>query len=280
MAELTPAAPRAFTFDGQSVITNTRAAEVFDVETRLVTQAIKTNPEKFDHFSRRYAFELTPAEAESLRSAALISNAGRGGSRASPWLLTRKGVLRLATILKTPKAVEAVDTLIDVFDEVAEQVLRGQTSVTVSQPARLIAADSDERAEAEGFRRRLRARLEDLMDTVIDRQDHLTVRDAIAATSADTYSALRAFLEKGALQNERTAAETQEILERIRDLFERRMSDLQDAAIARERAAVQIAREKIDLIERSLDLSRRLEPGTIAEIAAAFLPALNPPDRG
>lgn len=269
--------PPAFHFEGQVVVTNARAAEIFDVETREVTQNIKTNPEKFDHFSRRYAFELTPDQTESLRSAGLIPKRGRGGSSAMPWLLTRKGVFRLATIMKSERAIQAVDVFVDVFDEIAEQITRGQTTVEISAPSRIVALP-EEAAETQGFRRRLRARLEDLMDTVISRDDHLTVRDALAETSRDTYNAMTAFLEKGALQNEKTAAETAEVLERVRDLFERRMSDLQDAALERERAAVQIAKEKIELIQTSLELSKQLEPSAMVEITSTFSEALPKPE--
>jgi siroheme synthase (precorrin-2 oxidase/ferrochelatase) len=203
-----------------------------------------------------------------LRSAGLIPKLTHGGSRADPWLLTRKGVLRLATITRSPRALEAVDVFIDVFDEVAEQLGRGQAVVTISEPGRVVHDTTDGGGGA--LRRRIRARIEDLLDTVIDRSEQTTVRDAMAEGARDTYSALTALLQKGALQNDKTAAETSEILERVRDLFERRMSDLQDAAVARERAAVQVAREKIDLIERLLDMDRKLEPSAMARITSAF----------
>jgi hypothetical protein len=270
--------PGAFDFEGQPVVTNARAAEIFGVDTREVTQNIKTNPEKFDRFSRRYAFELTEDEARALQSAGLIPRPGRGGARARPWLLTRKGVMRLATVMRSPRATEAVDILIDVFDEVAEQVMQGRHSVTIAQPSRLLPPAGDDGRSA-GFRRKLLDRLEDLLDTVIDRREQVTFRDAIQEASRDTYNALTAILQKGSLQNERTAAETAEILERVRDIFERRMSDLEDAAQAREAKAIQIARDKLDLIERSLDLSRQLEPSAVAEVGALFRKVLPGPDR-
>jgi hypothetical protein len=169
--------------------------------------------------------------------------------------------------MRSPRAIEAVDIFIDVFDEVAEQLVRGQALVTVSAPGRVVPGPEDTSAS---LRRRIRASIEDLLDTVLDRSDHTTVRDAIVESARETSSALTAMLKKGALQNDKTAAESSEILERVRDLFERRMSDLQDAAVARERAAVQVAREKLELIERLLEMDRRLEPSAMAEITAAF----------
>lgn len=53
-----------------------------------------------------------------LRSLGVISKPGRGGARALPWVITRKGTIRLATIMKVPTALEAADVFVDVFDEV------------------------------------------------------------------------------------------------------------------------------------------------------------------
>jgi len=69
-------------------------AESFGVETREVVQAVKRNPEKFTSI---HAFELTPEEQAFLTSQGVISKPGRGGGRALVWVLTQKGVVRLAT---------------------------------------------------------------------------------------------------------------------------------------------------------------------------------------
>lgn len=258
--------PKAFEFEGIPVLTNVRAAEIFEVETREVTQNLKTNPEKFDHYSRRYAFELTSDEAKSLRSAGLIPNLGRGGSRALPWLLTRKGVLRLATIMRAPKAIEAVDIFIDVFDEVAQQLTVGQTTVEIAAPSRVV-LDQD----TETFRQKLFAKMQDLLDTVIIREDETTIRDAIEESSRETLGAVQAYLAKGRIQNDKTAAETKEILARVSDIIERRASDLRSAALEQERAAIQIARDKLELLRDMIAMSRDLEPSVLAQINQEFV---------
>ncbi len=53
----------------------------------------------------------------TLRSPGVISKLGRGGIRALPWVVTRKGAIPLATIMKVPTAIEAADVFVDVFDE-------------------------------------------------------------------------------------------------------------------------------------------------------------------
>ncbi len=127
----------AFHLRGHAVMLAADVALVFGVETRAVVQNVKANP---DLFPERYAFELDPGEVDLLRSAGLIPKPGRGGSRARPWVLTRKGALRLATLMKSERAVRATDVLIDVFDEVLEQVRAGASQVTIAEPARLAPA--------------------------------------------------------------------------------------------------------------------------------------------
>jgi hypothetical protein len=93
-----------FVLRDQPVMLAAEVALIFAVETREIVQNIKTNT---DIFPEKYAFQLTHSEAEYLRSAGLISKPGRGGSRALPWVVTRKGTIRLATIMRSPRAIEA-----------------------------------------------------------------------------------------------------------------------------------------------------------------------------
>lgn len=99
-------AANAFNLRGEPVMLAADVSLIFHVQTREVVQNIKSNP---DIFPARYAFELSPEETESLRSAGLIPKPGRGGSRAAPWVVTRKGAIRLATLMKSPRAIEATD---------------------------------------------------------------------------------------------------------------------------------------------------------------------------
>ncbi len=102
-------------------------AEIFNVETREIVQNIKRNNEGFRPiFPERYAFQINKQELAHLRSLGVISKPGRGGARALPWVVTRKGAIRLATIMKVPTAMDAADVFVDVFDEVLGQVFQGE----------------------------------------------------------------------------------------------------------------------------------------------------------
>lgn len=77
-------------------------AEIYNVETRKINQAVRNNPEKF---SKGYAIELYNQEFTNLKSKIFISNSDktlRGGSRWKPKAFTEKGLYMLATILINP----------------------------------------------------------------------------------------------------------------------------------------------------------------------------------
>ena len=86
--------PSVFGLRGYHVMLAAKVAEVFEVETRQIVQNIKKNNKKDPPlFPERYAFEITKQEREHLRSLGVIPKPGRGGSRALPWVVTRKGTI-------------------------------------------------------------------------------------------------------------------------------------------------------------------------------------------
>jgi hypothetical protein len=134
-----------FELRGYFVMLASRVAEVFNVETREIVQNIKRNNKGIRPlFPERYAFQINKDELASLRSLGVISKTGRGGTRVLPWVVTRKGAIRLATIMKLPTAIEAADVFIDVFDEVLTQVVQGQTMIQISNQSRLLPDEEPE----------------------------------------------------------------------------------------------------------------------------------------
>jgi hypothetical protein len=78
-------------FDARGVplILDSDVARLFGIETKQLNQQLRRNTAKFDGF----AFQLTPEEAESLRSQNVTSNAGRGGRRHRPYSFTEQKTL-------------------------------------------------------------------------------------------------------------------------------------------------------------------------------------------
>lgn len=256
----------AFTLRGEPVMLAPDVALIFGVETREIVQNITRN---LDIFPERYAFELTQAEVASLRSAGVISKPGRGGSRALPWAITRKGAMRLATIMKTPRAIQATDIFIDVFDEVLRQVQAGQGQLTLTNPSRLIETDAN-RTMIANLRQQLSDAISGLLNTVVDAKAKTTVADELRGVSAEAVSHLKAWLQSNTVANEKIRAETLLILEQAQDMFERRQADMEDRAIDR-------VFKRIEAVKAVMAIYRELEPSALVDLTRSFAAPLPAP---
>lgn len=102
----------------QDVLLDFSVAELYGVETRIINQAVKNNPEKFPE---GYIFELSKQELTPLRSKFLITNGPNlSKSRVMPKAFTEKGLYMLATILKSPQATQTTIAIIEAFAKLRE----------------------------------------------------------------------------------------------------------------------------------------------------------------
>jgi hypothetical protein len=76
---------------GQKVMLSTDLAELYEVEPRVLVQAVKRNIERFPD---DFMFQLTSAEFKILKSQFVISSWG-GLRRAAPYAFTEQGVAML-----------------------------------------------------------------------------------------------------------------------------------------------------------------------------------------
>ena len=86
---------------GQKVMLDYHLAELYEVETKVLKQAVRRN---INRFPSDFMFELTRDEFDSLRSQFVTSK--RGGTRYMPFAFTEQGVAMLASVLKSEKAIE------------------------------------------------------------------------------------------------------------------------------------------------------------------------------
>lgn len=101
---------RVFEIRGQVVLLDADIAELYGVKTKRINEAVRNNPEKFPV---GYIIQLEKSEWELLRSK--ISTAKAAMNRALPKAFTEKGLYMLATILKSPQAVDATISIIETF---------------------------------------------------------------------------------------------------------------------------------------------------------------------
>jgi hypothetical protein len=76
-------------------------AELYEVETRVLNQAIKRN---MDSFPRDFMFRLTAKEWQKMSSQIVMTYPSKRPKTARPYVFTEHGVTMLASILKSPKA--------------------------------------------------------------------------------------------------------------------------------------------------------------------------------
>jgi len=116
---------KIITIRGISVILDSDVAELYDVETREINQAIKNNPEKFPS---GYIFLLNKEEKQEV-----IKNFDNPKIKFSPTLPTafsEKGLYMLATILKSPRATQATIYIVEAFAKLREL---SQTLINITQ---------------------------------------------------------------------------------------------------------------------------------------------------
>jgi len=95
---------------GEKVILDSDVAELYGVETRDINKSVKNNPDKFPG---GYVYELNKEEFENLRWK--ISTTKFTKTRVMPKAFTEKGLYMLATILKSPRAVQTTIAIIETF---------------------------------------------------------------------------------------------------------------------------------------------------------------------
>ena len=99
---------------GNPVIADADVADLFDVETRRINEAVKNNPNKFP---KHYMFELTKSELRTLRSKISTTKVSLK-SRSATKVFTDRGLYMLATILKSENATDVTFAIIETFAKV------------------------------------------------------------------------------------------------------------------------------------------------------------------
>ncbi|MGV7928248.1 MAG: ORF6N domain-containing protein [Spirochaetota bacterium] len=91
---------RIYQIRGEKVILDEDLARLYEVETRVLVQAVKRNMERFPD---DFMFQLSSSEFETLRSQIVISS--WGGRRTPPFAFTEQGVAMLSGVLRGKRAV-------------------------------------------------------------------------------------------------------------------------------------------------------------------------------
>ncbi len=102
---------------GQKVMMDKDLAELYEVETKVLKQAVRRNK---DIFPEHFMFELTEDEFSHLRSQIVTSS--WGGQRYLPFVFTELGVLQLSNVLKSRRARRMSIRILEVFIKMREML--------------------------------------------------------------------------------------------------------------------------------------------------------------
>jgi len=87
---------------GKKVMLDMDLAKIYEVETRVLKQAVRRNK---DRFPSDFMFELTELEMQNLVSQSVIPTLLHFGG-AKPFAFTEQGVAMLSSVLKNKKAIQ------------------------------------------------------------------------------------------------------------------------------------------------------------------------------
>lgn len=108
--ELSAIQNKIYEIRGQKVMPGFDLAEMYDVETKVLNQAIKRNANRFPS---DFMFTLTQKEFQSLRSQIVTSK--KGGTRYSPVCFYRTRSCNASSVLNSEKAIEVNIIIIRTF---------------------------------------------------------------------------------------------------------------------------------------------------------------------
>lgn len=126
---------RIYVIRGERVMLDFDLASLYEVETKVLNQAVKRN---IMRFPEDFMFQLTSKEWEGIQSQIVVTNnpnlksqivtSSWGGTRKMPYAFTEQGVAMLSGVLKSEKAINMNIAIMRVFVDVRKILLK-QSSI-------------------------------------------------------------------------------------------------------------------------------------------------------
>lgn len=107
---------RIYVIRGHKVMLDSDLAELYQVPTFRLNEAVKRNRLRFPE---DFMLQLTAEEADSLKSQTAMPK-GRGGRRTMPYAFTEQGVAMLSSVLNSDRAVEVNIAIMRAFVKMRE----------------------------------------------------------------------------------------------------------------------------------------------------------------
>jgi phage regulator Rha-like protein len=110
-----------FEIRGYQVMLDADLARIYQVETKVLNQAVKRN---INRFPPEFMFQLTNDEYENLRSQIVTSKDGQGGRRYLPFAFTEHGVIMLSSVLNSKIATQINIAVVKAFIEMRRYIAK------------------------------------------------------------------------------------------------------------------------------------------------------------
>jgi len=133
-----------FTFRGIQVMLDRHLAELYEVETRVINQAVKRNRERFPP---EFCIQLTDEEFSNWKSQIVMSNRDKMGLRKSPYVFSEQGVAMLSAVLRSETAVKVSIKIMNAFVEMRKIVLGNAALFQRLDKVELKQIDADQKFE-------------------------------------------------------------------------------------------------------------------------------------
>lgn len=101
----------------QKVMLDYDLAEMYDIPTKVLKQAVRRNLERFPE---DFMFEMSEMELSDWRSHFVTSKSLKMGLRYKPFCFTEHGVLMLSSVLRSSRAVEVNIQIMRVYSKIKE----------------------------------------------------------------------------------------------------------------------------------------------------------------
>jgi len=108
---------KIYVIRGKKVMVDRDLAELYDVETRILNQAVRRKERRFPE---DFMFQMNKEEMEDWKSQIVISNSEKMGLRKPPLVFTEQGVAMLSSVLNSDRAIMVNIQIIRIFTKMRE----------------------------------------------------------------------------------------------------------------------------------------------------------------
>ena len=121
MEQLQVIQSKIYEIRGQKVMLDFDLAEMYQVETRVLNQAVKRNIERFP---KDFMFQLTLEEWESISSQFVMTSRAKRPKSALPLAFTEHGVVMLSSILRSDIAIQTSVLIVRAFVAIRQLIAK------------------------------------------------------------------------------------------------------------------------------------------------------------